>query len=436
MFIFRTQRENKHLHALKNDLERSLIMDALTGLKNREAFRRLRRRRRVSCLILVNIDRFKHINEFYGSEVGDYVLKKIADRLREMIADKTDISVFRLGGDDFGFVYETGRTHCDDEALAAAYHRQLEDFFVETQGVRIDISFTIGISREKDRLFETADMALKYAKRSQRKRYAVYSSEIDQRENIQKNIQMIQKVRDALVHDSVLPYFQPIFDIKRNQTARYEALARIEQEHEQNKVLMPYHFLGAAREAKLSGEITREILRKTFVVAQDCPGNFSVNISAEDIEDQENRNEIFALLAHHRDIADKITFEILESEEIGDYEAMNEFIRSVKRFGCEIAIDDFGSGYSNFEKILKLDIDYIKIDGSLIKKIDYDRHTEWIVRTILEFARHAGFKSVAEFVHSKAVYDKVVELGFDYAQGYFIGKPAREVVTGQHHPVE
>jgi len=431
VFIFHTQRENRRLFGLKSKLECSLVTDTLTGLKNRTAFQQRKEKMLAPCLVLINIDRFKHINEFYGAQIGDIVLRKTADRLRSILAKQSGEEVFRLGGDDFGVLCEQDQTDVDFEALARCYHDALDGFHVEAEGVRIDLAFTLGLSRESDRLFETADMALKFAKRSQRKLHTVYSDEIDQRESIESNIKTIQTVRDALAEDRILPYFQPIYNIRKHQTTRHEALARIEPQHEGDDVLAPFHFLDAAKEAKLSGRITLEILRKTLGIVQKHAGTFSVNISAADVEDLDNRNEIIALLEAAGDLSGRIVFEILESEEIGDYEAMDDFIRSVKRFGCEVAIDDFGSGYSNFEKILKLDIDYLKLDGSLIKKIDYDRHTEWIVRTILEFARHAGFKSVAEYVHSKAVYDKVVELGFDYAQGYFIGKPTREVDAGR-----
>ncbi len=291
--------------------------------------------------------------------------------------------------------------------------------------LEIDLSYTLGASAEQGRLFESADMALSVAKESINRPCVVYDSSIDKRQEIARNITSIRRLRNALAEENLLPYYQPIVSLKNPDQMKYEALARIEIT-ESGKVLEPTSFMTMAREAKLSGKITREILAKTFSIAGKNPGSFfSINLSTEDIEDTEIRQSIIRMIAEHAGIASQIVIEILESEDVGDYTALSEFIAAVKRFGCRIAIDDFGSGYSNFEKILKMDIDMIKIDGSLISRIDHDSHSELIVKTILDFAQYAGIETVAEYVHSKAIYDKVIELGFDYAQGFYLGEPSR-----------
>ena len=170
--------------------------------------------------------------------------------------------------------------------------------------------------------------------------------------------------------------------------------------------------------------ISLRSLHQSFRTAQAHPYHFSVNLTAADVASTEDRERIFQLLREHPDPARRITFEILESEEIQDYDTIQEFISQAKRYGCRIAIDDFGSGYSNFEKILKMDIDTLKIDGSLIMRIDHDLHSELIVKTILDFTRYAGIETVAEYVHSRSVLEKVRSLGIDYVQGFFIGKPS------------
>ncbi|WP_457596891.1 EAL domain-containing protein [Hydrogenimonas sp.] len=187
--------------------------------------------------------------------------------------------------------------------------------------------------------------------------------------------------------------------------------------------MTPYFFIEAAKQAKLSGVITARILARTLEMAEKTGRNFSVNLSAEDIVGEFDRGQIFDLLEAHPEAAKHIVFEILESEEIEDYDLVSDFIREAKRHGCRISIDDFGSGYSNFEKLLQLEIDILKIDGSLIRNVDHDRHAELVVRTIVEFAKGAGLSTVAEFVHSEAVYKKVAELGIDCAQGYYLGAP-------------
>jgi len=425
-FILKTSRENLHLRHLKSRLEQALITDPLTGLNNRLAYRKTKEQTPRPSLILINIDRFKHINEFYGTRAGDRVLKEVASLLIRLTPVTWNASLYRMGGDDFGILFSQNDAPLSLEEMVGHYHRNLQHCEIVLEDLHIHLNFAIGASDKSDWLFETADMALKSAKTSQRRRFVIYTPDLDNRLEIAKNLHALQNIRYALTHDHLLPYFQPIYSPNEQCIVKLEALARIE--FDDGKTLLPPHsFIQAANEAKLSGEITLRILQKTLQIARSCSYHFSVNLSAEDISNEEDRNQILDLLQEHRSLCPRITFEILESEEIRDYELISEFIRQVKEMGCQIAIDDFGSGYSNFEKILLMDIDLLKVDGSLIRRIDRDSHSELVVRTILDFARHAGWKTVAEFVHSREVYDKAVELGFDYIQGYYIGEPSREI---------
>ncbi|WP_457605317.1 EAL domain-containing protein [Nitratifractor sp.] len=421
-FIYRTYRENRHLRQVRQELEKSVLTDFLTGLQNRLAYRRQKSQMQAPCLILINIDRFKHINEFYGTFVGDRVLKEVARLIREETPETLHASFYRMGGDDFGILFE--KEHLDSPflSLLKEIHYRLEKHKILVEELEIDLSYTLGASDEKNWLFETADMALKAAKSSQRDRFALYTPEMDKRQEISRNIQILQTVRHAIDEGHLVPYFQAIYHLSSGRSKHFEALARIEDDNGHG-IIEPGSFIAVATEAKLSGEITLRILEQTLRAAKEYPYDFSVNIASSDINSEEGRQNIIELLSRHRPVCHRIIFEILESEEIDDYERMAEFITSVKRYGCRFALDDFGSGYSNMEKLLKLDLDLLKIDGSLIRRIDHDQHAELIVQTILGFARKAGWQTVAEFVHSRSVYEKVRALGFDYAQGYFIGKP-------------
>ena len=418
-FVFHSEKEFIRLKRTQEQLQRSLITDHLTGLGNREAYVQQYERMKNPALILVNIDRFKHINEFYGSTVGDHLLQAVAQLLEETMPRRSDAHLYRLGGDDFGILFE-----CDDpQNLKYVIVDILDRFDEETftiDNLAIDISISIGASTA-GKLFETADMALKTVKSSRRKRYAIYEPSLDVSETIASNIHALRQLKTAISQDAVIPFFQPIIDLRSGKTLKYEALARLRiGEHE---TIAPFFFIEAAKQAKLSGVITTRILKQTLTIAEKTQATFSVNLSAEDITSEHDKRQIFALLEEYKEIASLIVFEILETEEIEDYEIISEFIRQVKRYGCKISIDDFGSGYSNFEKLLQLDIDIIKIDGSLIKDVDHNTHAELIVQTIVDFAKGAQLVTVAEFVHSKAVLDKVKVLGVDYAQGYYLGEP-------------
>jgi c-di-GMP phosphodiesterase len=125
----------------------------------------------------------------------------------------------------------------------------------------------------------------------------------------------------------------------------------------------------------------------------------------------------------NKSISSRVIFEIVESEGIDNFEEVSLFINEMKSFGCKIAIDDFGTGYSNFEYLMKLNVDYIKIDGSFIKNIDTCKQSLIITELILTFAKKQNIKTIAEFVHSKNVLDKISQLGIDYSQGYYLGEP-------------
>ncbi|NPA28932.1 MAG: EAL domain-containing protein [Epsilonproteobacteria bacterium] len=402
-------------------VEKESQVDMLTQLGNRKAYTLAKRRLGKPALVLVNIDQFKHINEYYGASVGDKLLIEVGRLLSRRLPDHESLKVFRMGGDDFGILLE----HRDEASLIVLIERVLKLF--ETTRFEIDeippieISVTVGASFAKERLFETADMALKEAKNSRRLRYRIYNPSIDKSETIARNIRASKQLKHAIAHDRIIPYFQPIREYASGRIVKYEALARIRLN--EKEVLTPYHFLEAAKLTKLSGVITRAILRQTLEVARLTTVHFSVNISASDISSDEDNEAIFALLERYRDCADRITFEILESEELDDYDEVAVFINHVKRFGASVAIDDFGSGYSNFEKLLQLDLDILKIDGSLIKDLDHDEYARMVVELVVDFAKRAGLRTIAEFVHSKAVAEAAQSLGIHCAQGYYYGKP-------------
>ena len=175
-------------------------------------------------------------------------------------------------------------------------------------------------------------------------------------------------------------------------------------------------------------KLTKVVIKKSFEYFKDKDYEFSINLTLEDITNKNISSYIIEMLKEYN-IASKVVFEIVESEGIQDFTYVNNFIDRVKELGCKIAIDDFGSGYSNFEYLIKLNADYIKIDGSLIKDILVNKNNQEIVITIVDFAKRQGFKTIAEFVSSKEIFEKVKELGIDYAQGYYISEPKPDILT-------
>jgi EAL domain-containing protein (putative c-di-GMP-specific phosphodiesterase class I) len=184
--------------------------------------------------------------------------------------------------------------------------------------------------------------------------------------------------------------------------------------------------MDVAKLSRLYLKLTRRIIKKAFEYFKDKPYEFSVNVSMDDITDLPTKNYILDLLRNFPEPS-RVVFEILETEEITEFNIVNAFATEVKSMGAKLAIDDFGSGFSNYDYIIKLNVDFLKIDSSLIKNIDTDEDIAIVVESIIYSAKRLGLKTIAEFVHSQEVMDKVKELGVDYIQGYHIDQPLSDI---------
>lgn len=420
LLLIKAARENLALNQLSAALTVAATSDRLTQLANRFSFDSDQESRRRPLLLLINIDDFKHINDIYGVQAGDYVLAGLAAALERLQPPAIWSRCYRLGGDDFGMLLEEP-VDFNPEELAGKILTAMdaEQFVYREQPIRITVS--IGISRRRP-LLETADMALKECKRLKRSRFLLYRDELNLQERIATNLRVLQNVRRALAADDILVYYQPIFDNLSGEIAKYEALVRLRDED--GAILSPGYFLDLVKESPLYPEITKRVVSQSFADLADSPYGFSINLAVTDILDTEVRDYILTMIATHPETARRLTFEILENEGMENMEEVRSFIEQVKEAGCQIAVDDFGSGYSNFAHILKLQVDSLKIDASLIRNIDHDTQARVMVHTIVDFCRKLGINTVAEFVHSAPVHAMVKQLGIDYSQGFHLGEPA------------
>lgn len=397
--------------------------DPLTRLRNRRAYEeRIRHASGKLSLILININKFKHYNDFYGVEAGDRLLIETAQRIRTMGFPGQNAAYYRLGADDFGILFEESGDFPLETAAKTALslfpeHPILIDNELRTPSITVAASNTVP-------LLENADMALKSKHQSNP---VIYHEGLNLRAIVAENVMKAQELRKALEQERVIPYFQPIVDLFSRSVSKHEVLGRIVMENGEVRSIFPYLYI--AKESKLYHPLSRTIISKSFGIIAEHPGDFSINLSIDDIGDDETVELITLMLEHYEGIGKRIIFEILESEAIEQYEGIARFISLVRQYGCRIAIDDFGSGYSNFARILNLAIDIIKIDGSLIRHLDSDDKAVTIVQTIVNFTKHTSIETVAEFVHNKEVADIVCELGIDSAQGFYFYEPSPVPVT-------
>ncbi|MDK9694449.1 MAG: EAL domain-containing protein [Sulfurimonas sp.] len=406
-----------------SQLRHQLYANSLTNLPNRLSLLKDITFFDNTALLIINIDDFKEINDFFGHFVGDAVLMKFSTRLIIMVEQDKNIVVHHLFGDEFALLFLQKPPLQDFIRIAQKLNGDIEKMILFHENNEIGIRATIGGAYQTDGGLEKADIALKSAKK-QRKSFLLYDEKLHIEKQYKENMEWVKKLRKAVEQDMIVPFFQPIVDNYTDKIVSYECLIRLIDDNK--NIVNPYLFLNIAKKSRLYSTLTKIMIEKSCRHFEHLEYDFSVNLSVEDILDNDIVDYIKNKIAMYG-VADKIVFEILESEGIENYEEISIFTKEMKKLGCRIAIDDFGSGYSNFEHLLKLNIDYIKIDGTLIKNLDKDINAQIIVEVIVDFAKKLNIFTIAEFVHSKEVFEKVKELNVNRSQGFFIAEPQKSI---------
>ncbi|NOZ91032.1 MAG: EAL domain-containing protein [Epsilonproteobacteria bacterium] len=409
----------------KNKIAQQKI-DILTKLPNKNAFLDDIKEMKKPIVFYLNIDEFMSLNNLYGNKIGDKVLIHMANLLKNINIDG-NCNIYKVYNDEFLVLCEEGEVNMDN------YREFLLDLINSIENSTINcnapecITFTLsaGVAYyAQDKNYENLSIYASVARsvaKLERKKFLLYNEKMQREEDYAKNIAWIKRIKEAIKDNRFVPYFQPIKDNKSQEITKYEALVRMIDK--KGDVVPPFCFLDIAKKAKLYPTITRAVIDKTLDMFIDYPEySCSINLSTEDIMNSATRTYIYGKLQNYPH-PKNIIFEITESEEITDFKTVNSFIKKVREYGVGISIDDFGTGYANFGYILSLDVDYIKIDGGLIKNIDTDKDSHIVVEAIIAFTKKLGAKTIVEFVCNQEVQNEVLSLGADYSQGYFIGKP-------------
>lgn len=402
--------------------------DALTGLPNRARLLRDLQSRSSASLLIINLDRFNQINSLFGNDCGDHVLLEISNRLIAFGPGPTGeiTRVYRLPGDEFAIL--TTAMEPKDAHLLAGQLRELvtvERVYWQQQQLPVDVSIGIAMrSRHKredaaDQLVSQAKVAVLQA-REQNRHHLLYDASVGVEENYENNLYWANRLKEVLDNDRLVPWFQPIHDNHSGQITKYECLLRMVEPD--GNIVSAGRFIDIANKLRLNRRITELMITKCFERFTSREDEFSINLSYGDITEPETVGQILTAL-ESSGIGHRVIFELLESDSISSYDHIHGFIEKVKPFGCRIAIDDFGTGYSNFAHLSSLNVDYIKIDGSLIRNLDEDNTAFLVTSGIVQFARSLNMETVAEFVHSESVQARVRELGIDFSQGEYFSMP-------------
>lgn len=375
-----------------------------------------------------SINHLSDINAFYGESFTNELIQKFAHRFDLEFfnydiyyIDNNRFAIFK--GLDKSELNEAARSFKDEfKHITKALHSK-----IQVQEQEITITLTGGVSMgSTESILEESKIA--YADALKNHTIKIYHEKMV--ENITKfknNREKSIQIQKAIKENKVVPFFQPIYNNKLNKIDKFESLVRIV--NDDGEILTPYGdngFLKAAIKSKQYPDITKVVIEKAF---EHFSGptysdfSFSINLSIDDIINSDTQSFIFEKIEKFSSPG-RIIFEILEDKDLSNnINELEEFIKNVRIYGCKIALDDFGAGYSNFINILNLDIDILKFDGSLIREIDKDYETLTVVKSMLEIAKLKNIETVAEYVSSERIQNIVQAVGFNHSQGWYIGQP-------------
>jgi diguanylate cyclase (GGDEF)-like protein len=422
----------RQLRALA-DSKREARTDELTGLPNRRLFFE----RLVVCfepsptphrlaVLMIDLDRFKEINDSLGHSVGDDVLRELGPRL--IAAAGSTATVARLGGDEFGLILSP---LVDPSAATDMAERVREvlrkPFHLEGMTLRVDASIGIALAPDHgvtpESVLQKADVAMFAAKRAHAS-WQIYSSEHDQ--NARERLELMEDLRDALRRREIVLHYQPILDLRKGKVTGAEALAR--WRHPSRGILQPAAFLGLLADAGLMGPFTMSVLDQAFIQQakwseQGYDIGVSVNISAASLRDEELPAKVGALLSKHRINPARITLELTEDSFIADPEQALLVLDQLRALGVELSIDDFGTGFSSLTYIRRLPVSELKLDRTFLTGAPRDKRAVSVIRSTVDLAHSLGLRIVAEGIEDLDALALVDDLGCDAAQGYLMGRP-------------
>ncbi|MEC9412785.1 MAG: EAL domain-containing protein [Pseudomonadota bacterium] len=387
-------------------------------------------------LLVLDLDHFKDINDSCGHNIGDQLLKNVARALTEVSRDKDVLA--RLGGDEFAIILpetdlNTAIILC--EQISARLHT----LHFEFEQVRYSISSSIGIvpfplnEFNVDRLLSSADLAMYQAKSHGKDTWRLFTHDDMLGKQLQERMRWKQKIEDALSDDRFILYFQPIMQIQTQAVSHYEVLLRMLDED--GEVHSPGMFIEIAEQSGLIHRIDHYVLEKGIAKLADLEHQginitLSLNLSAHAMLDADLIPLLKHLLGQYNASPDHLLFELTETAAVADINQARLLMSEMRDLGCRFSIDDFGSGFASFRYLRELPVDMVKIDGMFITHITENNDDKLFVEALVSVAKGMGKNTVAEFVESADILEVLAELGVDYAQGYYIGKPQPTLLDG------
>jgi diguanylate cyclase (GGDEF)-like protein/PAS domain S-box-containing protein len=405
--------------------------DALTGLPNRallqeRLYSALRQNGRPTALLMMNLDRFREVNNTLGHQNGDLVLQEVAHRLTDVLGDGERAA--RMRGDEFGIILPGGDALLAHQVAAKVLKSLQQPIMVERLPIEVGASIGVAVAPEHatdaEMLMRRADLAMQAAKR-QGAGVVIYTADCDPYNPL--GLVLLSELRRALEAEQLTLHYQPKVDLKRGSVIGAEALVR--WRHPKRGMVPPDAFISLAEQGGLIKPLTRWVLNDALTQCQswhrqglDLP--VSVNISARNLHDPQLVEQVTTLL-DEKDLGPRaLALEITESAVMSDPQRAAEMLRVLQSKGVDLSVDDFGTGYSSLVYLTKLPVNELKIDKSFVLGMAARKEEDTvIVRSTNDLGHNLGLKVVAEGVEDERTFDMLASFGCDAAQGYFMARP-------------
>lgn len=408
--------------------------DSLTDLPNRILFRdrteqaiySAKREKKKLAILLLDLDRFKEINDTMGHFNGDRLLKQVAMRLSGVTRESDTLA--RLGGDEFAILFPKIAAEDDIHVVAKKIQNSLLSPFV-IEGLNLDVQASLGAvlfpqhGEDVDTLLQRADVAM-YVAKNENRGFAVYTPKMDQYSPYR--LTLMSELRQAIEQDDLLLYFQPKIDAATDKIRDVEVLIR--WQHKRHGMISPDEFISLAERTGLIKHLTRWVLNHALQQAvlwhkSGINIGVAVNLSTKNLLDPEFPDIIAGLLASYDLPPQHLILEITETAMMADPDLALEVLTRIAKMGVRISVDDFGTGYSSLSYLKKLPVSEIKIDKSFVLDMQRNENDAVIVYTTIELAHNLGIEAVAEGVEDEKTMRKLKSLGCDVLQGFLICKP-------------
>lgn len=302
--------------------------------------------------------------------------------------------------------------------------RDLHKYLTRIEYNRMRPVFEFCLVVNQKHLFRNAKIVQSILRNRNDLSFLVFSPEMGMEENCIRDVQMVQIISEAITNNRVLPFYQGIHDNSQQEITMYESLMRITDA--EGKIYYPNEFLHIAKKYGLYNQLSYQMVEKVLKTFENRNELVTVNLSMHDILDPKMTELIYAHMVKSKDPS-RFIFEVVESEDVTDYESMTMFSEKIHVYGCKLALDDFGSGFSNLIHVIKMDLDYLKLDGGIIRKICEDEGCQKLLEIVTHWCKINGKKLIAEFVENNAIQEILCKYDVDYSQGYLFSRPSKHI---------